>query len=355
VEHAERDPRGTGADRFPPDANHDSSRVTAMLAGHTWKAVLVAAVASGGLWTATHGVAGVAWADVLVVLRGVTLWHLALLAATWLVGLGIYSTVLAAALPGLGMRRGLLLNLSGSAVANVVPLGGAVATALNWRMARRWGHSDSSFVTFCVLTNALDVATKLFLPVVGVAVLAALSVDVPGALWAVTGSCAAALLAALGWGVLTARPSTDETTSATSALRRRLLSSSARVRSQFAEEWSRLLPGSVGYIAAQVVLLYLRLWSVGLHAPVTAVLMAAAIERLGTLVPLTPGGTGIAEIGTIAWLVAAGLDPVQVVAGVLLYRCFLIALEIPVGGALLGGWALLHRAGARRSRAGVDA
>jgi uncharacterized membrane protein YbhN (UPF0104 family) len=73
------------------------------------------------------------------------------------------------------------------------------------------------------------------------------------------------------------------------------------------------------------------------------VLMAAAIERLGTLIPLTPGGTGIAEVGTIAWLVAMGVDPVGAVAGVLLYRIFLIVMEIPVGGVLLGGWAWRRR------------
>ena len=101
------------------------------------------------------------------------------LAAIWLGGLGIYSLVLSAALPGLGVRRSLLLNLSGSAVANVLPLGGAVATALNWRMVRTWGHSDGSFVAFTLLTNALDVLTKLLLPLVAVAALVTLSVHVP--------------------------------------------------------------------------------------------------------------------------------------------------------------------------------
>ena len=72
--------------------------------------------------------------------------------------------------------------------------------------------------------------------------------------------------------------------------------------------------------------------------------MAAAVERLGTLVPITPGGAGIAEIGAVAWLVGSGLDPVQAVAGVLLYRVFVFALEIPVGGVLLGGWAWWERA-----------
>ncbi len=322
------------------------------------KALLVAGVVVGGLWTATHGVAGVAWADVVLVLRGVSGASLALLSGIWLLGLGIYSAVLSAAMPGLGMRRGLLLNLSGSAVANVVPLGGAVATAMNWRMVRTWGHSDSAFVTYCVLTNALDVLTKLFLPVVGVAALWALSVHVPPSLWAVTGACAGVLLlvvvSQLLWGRLLPDRQARHARSAPSAVRR-LRGSIARVRRQFAGQWPRLLPGSLGYIAAQVALLYVSLRAVGLDPPVTAVVMAAAIERLGTLVPITPGGTGVAEIGTVAWLLTVGLDPVEVVAGVLLYRLFLIALEIPVGGMLLGGWALLRRSGPGHGSAGAVA
>jgi uncharacterized membrane protein YbhN (UPF0104 family) len=325
------------------------------LRSYAWKALLVAGVSVGGLWTATHGVAGVAWADVVVVLHGVSWESLALLSGIWLLGLGIYSTVLSAALPGLGMRRGLLLNLSGSAVANVVPLGGAVATALNWRMARTWGHSDSAFVTFCVLTNALDVLTKLLLPVVGVAVLSALSVHVAASLYAVTGVCAGIVTLVLAWHVLSGRRAADGQPRhvwVRPSVRRRLRATSLRVRDLFAGQWARLVPGSLGYIAAQVALLYVSLRAVGLDAPVSTVLMAAAIERLGTLVPITPGGTGVAEIGTIAWLLAAGLDPVEAVAGVLLYRVFLVALEIPVGGMLLGGWALLWRNAGRRT-AGV--
>jgi uncharacterized membrane protein YbhN (UPF0104 family) len=326
------------------------------LRSYAWKALLVAGVVLGGLWTATHGVAGVAWAEVLLVLRGVSVQSLVLLAGIWLLGLGIYSAVLSAALPGLGMRRGLLLNLSGSAVANVVPLGGAVATALNWRMVRTWGHSDSAFVTYCVLTNALDVLTKLFLPVVGVAALSVLSVHVPALLWAVTGACAAILLLVVAWQLLPGhRRGEGRHAGSTSSVRRRLHASSLRVRDLFLGRWTRLVPGSLGYIAAQVALLFVSLRAVGLDAPVTVVVMAAAIERLGTLVPITPGGTGVAEIGTIAWLLAAGLDPAEAVAGVLLYRVFLVALEIPVGGTLLGAWALLRRDRGGRGSAGVAA
>jgi putative heme transporter len=135
----------------------------------------------------------------------------------------------------------------------------------------------------------------------------------------------------------------------------RLRESANRIRRLLVLHWARLLPGSVGYVAAQVVLLYFSLRSVGLDVPVSTVLMAAGIERLGTLVPITPGGAGVAEIGTIAWLVAAGLDPVEVVAGVLVYRVFLVAMEIPLGGVLLGAWAWLQRTQSGRRLGGLTA
>jgi putative heme transporter len=324
---------------------------------HAWKAVVVLLVISGGLWTATHGVAGVAWAEVAPVLRGLTAWQLGRLTLIWLGGLGIYSTVLSAAMPGLGIRRSLLLNLSGSAVANVVPLGGAAATALNWRMARVWGHSNVAFATYCVLTNSLDVLTKLLLPIVGVATFVCLSLHVPAALWAMAVACAAGVSLVLVVHTLVVRTAVADrgADSRWHGLRVRLRESANRIRRLLVLHWARLLPGSVGYVAAQVVLLYFSLRSVGLDVPVSTVLMAAGIERLGTLVPITPGGAGVAEIGTIAWLVAAGLDPVEVVAGVLVYRVFLVAMEIPLGGVLLGAWAWLQRTQSGRRLGGLTA
>lgn len=180
-------------------------------------------------------------------LSRVTVSHLVLLAGIWFAGLGIYSSVLAA-LPGLGARRGLLLNLSGSAVSNVVPLGGAVATALNWRMVRIWGHSNSAFATYCVPTNALNAVTKLVLPLVGVAALVALSGHVPTMLWVVAGSCAAALPC-----LAVASPQ----------LRRLGNRTSARISALPVVQWPRLLPPSAGCVAAQAVLLYVSLRSVG--------------------------------------------------------------------------------------------
>ncbi len=322
-------------------------------AGWAWKSTLVGVLICGGLWTATHGVAGTTWSDVLTALAALHASQVLTLATIWLGGLGLYATVLSAALPGLGVRRSLLLNLSGSAVANVVPFGGALATGLNWRMVRTWGHSNLAFATFCVLTNALDVATKLVLPLVAVVGLTVVATHVPVALWVVASACAAALVIAGVGQSLVRRSAPPSPHPASSRLGARLPSlgemlvpvhqTVLRTRGLLLDRWGRLLPASIAYVAAQVVLLVFSLRAVDLQVPLTIVLMAAAIERLSSLVPLTPGGVGFAEIGTIAWLVANGQDPVKVVAGVLVYRFFLIAMEVPLGGLLLGAWAWFQR------------
>ncbi len=319
------------------------------VSGPGWKFALAAVVVVAGWWTVTHGVAGVTWHEVAAVLRGVPVSRLIEMGVVWVGGLAIYATVLSAALPGLGARRGLLLNLSGSAVANVMPFGGAVATGMNWRMVRGWGFPTSAFLSFCVLTNALDVLTKILLPLVAVTGLLAMSVHVPTTLWAVVAVCATAAVLVLLVPSVVLRKSTGPAGHAAPMpsrawrLRSRLQDPAHRIRLLLRQHWPRLLPGSFAYVAAQVLLLLLSLRSVGLAPSLVVVLMAAAVERLGSLIPVTPAGTGIAEIGTVAWLVANGLDPVAVVAGVLLYRVFLVALEIPVGGILLGGWAWLER------------
>lgn len=331
-------------------------QLTSVARRHIPKGLLVLAIIAGGLWAATHRVAGVAWTDVSSVLEGVTVWKLVLLAVIWFGGLAIWATVLAAALPGLGVRRGLLLNLSGSAVANTVPMGGAFATALNWKMAKNWGHSGRSFAAFCVLTNLLDVLTKLVLPLVAVTALLAVTGNAPDYLWVVAAACCGALVLVLVVVVVVhayasrSRFYSVLENSRVAGVWSRLVTTVNQIGELTRHNWTRLLPGSVLYIATQVLLLQVSLWSVGLHAAVVTVLMAAAIERLGTLIPITPGGAGIAEIGTIAWLVASGLDPAQSVAGVLLYRVFLVVMEIPVGGAFLGGWAWGRRPAARAAR-----
>jgi len=70
---------------------------------------------------------------------------------------------------------------------------------------------------------------------------------------------------------------------------------------------------------------------------------ALAVDRLLTMVPITPAGAGLVEAGTVAVLVALGVDAVLATSTVLVYRAFTFLLEIPVGGAAFAVW-LLRRA-----------
>jgi uncharacterized membrane protein YbhN (UPF0104 family) len=99
----------------------------------------------------------------------------------------------------------------------------------------------------------------------------------------------------------------------------------------------------VGYAALQAALLWGCVAAVGGHLTPVQVLAGFAVDRVLTLVVLTPGAVGFTEAGTAAALTALGGAPAVMAAGVLLYRGFTYALEIPVGGVWLGGWVLAHR------------
>jgi hypothetical protein len=81
-------------------------------------------------------------------------------------------------------------------------------------------------------------------------------------------------------------------------------------------------------------------------------LAAYAFVRLLTVLPITPGGLGITELGLVGVL-AAGAGPrasAQVTAAVLLYRAVTYLPPIPLGAAAFLAWrhapALIHPASA---------
>ncbi|KRE42157.1 lysylphosphatidylglycerol synthase transmembrane domain-containing protein [Knoellia sp. Soil729] len=330
------------------------------------RAAATLALAALVLWWALPRVTGVDWSAIGGVVAGITPRAALLLAVLWMAGLFTHSFVLTAALPGLSCRRALTLNLTGSAVSNVVPFGGALGLALNLSMIRSWRFHRSSYATFVVVTNIWDVLAKLALPVVALAVMVARGALPTPALR--SGAEAGAVLLALFMAVVVAVVWSDPLAHAAARLlvsvarrfRRRpgttnagleehLLAARSRVRQVVAHGWAQLTIGMVGYVACQGALLWFCLRAVGQTQPVYAVLAALAADRLLSLVPLTPGGAGFAEVGAAATLIACGAQPLAVTAGVLLYRAFIFLLEIPVGGLWLGCWWAL------RSRAGLAA
>lgn len=317
------------------------------------------------LWWVIPAVTGAAWSSVGALLTGISLAQVAALTLLWAAGLLAHSFVLTGSLPGLSRRQALTLNLTGSAVANVVPAGGALAVATNLRMVRSWRLGDAAFVAYTVVTNLWDVMAKLVVPLVALVALlvAGLAVTPAMQVSAMVGVVVLATVLALAvWG-LTSKRAGRRAARAVTRLAVRVLSPARARRFHGLEEavdqartraasvvrrrWAQLSAAMALYVLLQFMLLLACLYVVGVSAAWVVVLAAFAAERTLTLAPVTPGGSGLADAAAIGTLVVFGVDPLGAAAGVLLYRVFTFVLEIPVGGLWLSAWLTLHTRHAR--------
>jgi uncharacterized membrane protein YbhN (UPF0104 family) len=320
-------------------------------------------------WGLPHLV-GTTMKDVVTALKLVTKPDAAVLVLLWALGLWVYSYVLTGSLAGLSRRRAMTLNLTGSAVSNVLPFGGAAGMSLNFVMLRSWGFGAQEFSAFTLVTNLWGILLKLALPMVALAALFATGGKVGDNIrWTTLGAAIAlALTVLLLVGFLSRRSVAERVAKplgpvaarlsrivrkpvAADVVEAALLEFRDRVVTVIGRRWALLSVGTLGYAVLQALLLWACLRAVGGPLGVTVVLAAFAVDRIMSMVVLTPGGTGFAEAGTAAALVALGGAPAAMAAGVLLYRGFIFALEIPVGGAWLFGWLWTHRREVRRHEA----
>ena len=327
-------------------------------AGKTRRVVtsVLTGIATAALLVLLPRAVGTTWATVGAVLGLVSVPGIAGLAVVWIAGLWSHSFVLAASLPGLTKRRGLTLSLTGSAVSNVLPLGGAAGTGLNFAMTRRWGFTPGAFGGFLAVTTLINVVAKLgvvavalaFAPIVHTAtalplgrsglLLIPVLAAVGAVVWILASTTAAA---ATGRGL-------DRVVGLFRPERRSALASSIpdfrrSMLRLFRGGWRPMTAGMVAYLLLQLALLWLCFQVLGTSLGVPVLITGLAVERLLTLIPITPGGAGVVEIGTTAALVALGGDPAAVAAGLLLFRGFTYLLEIPVGGVTLAIWLVRNR------------
>ncbi len=295
---------------------------------------------------------GTGWHAIGSALAAVPAVYLIGLVLLWAAGLGLHTITLSAAMPGLSHRRALMLSLTGSAVSNVLPLGGAAGIALNYRMSRSWGFPSPAIAAYTVVTNVCDVAVKLILPLLLVPLV--LGGFLPQAFSAL---CSTSLLVtvpvvmaslAVGALVLLTRQQVLQAVVARNGQTwgwwRRLVSAAERVasssRSVLIRSWSRLSVGMSLYTLFLMLLLVACLHAGGAHVPLALVFAAFCGERLLTLIGLTPAGLGFVELGLAGVLMLApGAVGVDVASGILLYRVLTVGLEIPVGGAMLALWS----------------
>jgi uncharacterized membrane protein YbhN (UPF0104 family) len=295
------------------------------------------------------------WAQALLIAAAAA----ASMASTWI--------MICSVLPSIRLREAAVVNLGSNAVASTLPAGGALAMGVSWAMLSSWGISTAEYVLYTLVSGIWNVFARLGLPILALLVLATASRPGPGLIAAA--AVGLALLAALAAGLGLLMRSESFALGAGRALQP-ALALACRVARRPA---SFDLPGSLlGFrdragariaargwrITAATAASNLTLWlvllaclrGIGLsqaQVPWQTSLAAFAFVRLLTVLPITPGGLGITELGLIATLAGAGHhDGVQVTAAVLLYRAVTYLPPIPLGVIACLTWqhapALIH-------------
>jgi uncharacterized membrane protein YbhN (UPF0104 family) len=296
------------------------------------------------------GVLGISWDDTTDQLKGIPFWDIVCLVGVWAAGLWTHTILLRRALPGLTRRRAFALNLGGSSVSNVLPFGGAAGIGLNYAMLRSWGYNRVQISAFATVSNLVVALVKVAIALTGVVALTFMP-DVASQLSRPTSPGGIAMMAVVGVlvlaaGIVGARWRHGERKNRLAEGFRQMWVQCAVV---LRRGWRGLMVGGIGYPLLQMVLLWSCLVALQVHVSMGAVIAAYAIERLLTLVPLTPGGVGVVETSATAVLIGFGADATGAFAGVVLFRVFSYLIEIPLGALVTAAWF------ARRRRTPVSA
>jgi uncharacterized membrane protein YbhN (UPF0104 family) len=274
------------------------------------------------------------------------------MAATWI--------MICAVLPSIRLREAAVVNLSSTVVANTVPAGGAFAMGVSWAMLSSWGVGTEEYVLYTLVSGTWNVFARLGLPVF--ALLALLTAGRPdtGLMLAATAGLGLLAGATAGLGLLIR--SESFALGAGRALQRALVVTFRLVRRRvsfdipgslagFRRRAATLIAARGWRITAATLASNLALWlvllaclrGVGLSQGQVSwqtSLAAFASIRLLTVLPVTPGGLGITELGLTGILLAGShalssgashQTVAQVTAAVLLYRAVTYLLPIPIG------------------------
>lgn len=326
-----------------------------------WKEILLTLIVVSCIFAfAFPTLAGSGYSGIWAQLRTLRGSEVLLLCALWIVNLLTYTPVLVASLPGLTHMQALTLNLSGSAVSNTVPFGGALGVGATYSMTRTWGFRAAPVTRSILISGIWNVFAKLALPacallflalhgrnnaalvstaIVGViALIAAIAIFVvllrTDQLARRVGSAASAIMR-------TVRPRTPTASWPERAVEFRH-ESAALIRSM----WVRMSFWMIVYNLGQFAIL---LVAVRIFEPSasrlgwTEVFAAFTLGRLLTTIPLTPSGVGFVESGLAGTLRGFGGQNAACAAAVLVYSSFTYLLEIPAGAIGWGAWAWMKK------------
>jgi uncharacterized membrane protein YbhN (UPF0104 family) len=277
----------------------------------------------------------------------------------WFINLFTVFEFLTNALPGLSRTKAGVLNLAGSAVADVVPFGGAVGVGASYAMCLSWGF-DAPAVTLGVLVSGMwNVFAKLVPPIIALALLALIGRTVPvlnlAAFVGVGAAIGAVILLILIFRSERMAVRIGHRAEAVVNRLRRLVRKAPthnvehhvidfrhRTTVLVRERWAGLTWWIVAYKFSSFILELLCVRAVGIGSDVVGPIEVLAAYTLGELFsasPVTPAGVGFVEAGNASVLIFFGAPKDAAVASVILFRVFDYLLEVPAGALAWLVWA----------------
>jgi uncharacterized protein (TIRG00374 family) len=250
-------------------------------------------------------------------------------------------------------------QLAGNALAKVAPGGGALGSALQYRMLVQAGIGRGRAVAALTASNLLTFAIVLALPILVVPAIIRGAVERSLVEATLIGLVAFTILLAVGVVVLAldspltwigrivqrARNRLRPHAPPLTRLPERLMRERDRLLATLGPRWKRALLAAAGRWAFDYATLLAALAAVGSHPRPALVLLAFCAAQVLGQIPITPGGLGFVEAGLTATLALAGVKAGDALLATFVYRLFSYWLALPLG---LAG-AIFHRRRYRRA------
>jgi uncharacterized protein (TIRG00374 family) len=256
-----------------------------------------------------------------------------------IVNLWVYVFPLMAAIPGLKYNPAFVVRQTSFTISNAVPAGGAVGLGVQYAMLSGYKVSSAAATTGIAITSVWSLFMTLGLPVIGVLLLL-LSGENPSQYL----TAAIVGLVTIGGAILvfTLILRSEELARKIGAFGQKLanpvlhrmhkdydvVQEVVDFRSQIvgvvSKHWISITASNFGMIFGQFLILFVAIRAVsdGRSSGLTAAeaFAAFAISRLGTMIPLTPGGLGTVDAALTALLVSFGMDQNDALAATLVWR-----------------------------------
>jgi len=282
---------------------------------------------------------------------------LALAASAFLIA---YPIVLVQVLRSLRLPEAFVNHMTGTAITNSVPSGGALALPVNYAMYLSWGFTPESVTAGLLAAGVWDWFGRIALPILAVVVVALMG-DAIWWMWLV--SLAGVLIVTIMVVVLVKVLGSEEGAQRFADWLDRVgtwvfdrihrtkpdivaavLQFRTDLNSIVQTRAIRLSAATVFNHAAMTMLFTVSVYAVGVttdQIPIPWMILAFSLGRFLVMIPVSPGGLGLVDLGwlgllTMGWQTTNPGEPVDhdlIAAGVLLFRGLSLIPPIPIGMA----------------------